>query len=225
MEAQLYRQLDLALRCIKTYRQDVPLQITEDFVARLVVEARDLKVGRQRHLQDVDLLLRWADRLRIGAAQRQLAGIEIRPDFGCGVGRLQRVSIETGNALHVGQRRHVHDRHARYARLRHRIEQFAHAGRAILRLLHREPDQVVVFRVHVGGTGGLHLAGQLAGIDLDLVLAAADRHPHAEAFLVDEIRLRREADECHVMAAEQKFRGQQRAVRGSEDQDVVVSHN
>ena len=65
-------------------------------------------------------------------------GIEIVPHAGVGVAGLQRVGGEAGDALQIGQRRHVHDRHARHPRLRHRVEQFAHAGRAVLRLLHRQ---------------------------------------------------------------------------------------
>ncbi len=57
-------------------------------------------------------------------------------------------------------------------RLRHGVEQFAHAGRAVLRLLHGEPDQIVVRRIDVAGAGGRELARQLAGIDLDQAVAA-----------------------------------------------------
>ena len=59
-----------------------------------------------------------------------------------------------------------------------RVEQLAHAGRAVLRLLHRERDEIVVGRIDVAGAAGRQLAGQLARIDLDQAFAALDRHAH-----------------------------------------------
>jgi hypothetical protein len=79
VKTQLHRQLDLALRSIETNRIDILLDITKDLVALLAVKARNLEVGRQSHLQYVGLLLRRPDRLRIGAAQCQRAGIEAVP--------------------------------------------------------------------------------------------------------------------------------------------------
>ncbi len=68
-----------------------------------------------------------------------------------------------------------------FLRFRHRVQQFAHARRAILRLLHRQRDQVIVGGIDAGGTGGGYLAGQLARVDLDRRGAALDRHAHADA--------------------------------------------
>ena len=49
-----------------------------------------------------------------------------------------------GYAFQVRQRRHVHDRHARHARFRDGIKQFAHAGRTVLRFLHRQNRQIML---------------------------------------------------------------------------------
>ena len=72
------------------------------------------------------------------------------------------VHRQAGDARQIRQRRHVHDRHARHLRLGARVEQLAHAGRAVLRLLHRQHHEVVVGRVDVAGAGRLEAAGQLA---------------------------------------------------------------
>src|SRR4029450_3068533 len=106
-------------------------------------------------------------------------------------------------------------------RPRHGIEQLAHAGRAILRLLHGQTDEVVVGRVNVGGTGGGHLAWELARVDLDRLLAALDRQAHAEPLGIDQVRLGRQAYQLYLMTPEQKLGGEQRTVGRAQDQDVV----
>ena len=55
----------------------------------------------------------------------------------------------------------------------------------------REPDEIVVGRIDVAGTGGGHLAGQLARVEHDRILAALDRQAHAEALGVDQVGLGR----------------------------------
>ncbi len=125
-------------------------------------EARDLEIGRQGHEQEIDFLAGRADRLRIGAAKRQCAGLEIVPDARIGKSGLQRVGIQSGDALQVWQGRHVHDRHRRLAALRDGVEELAHTGRAVLRLLHGERDEIVIGRLDVGRPRGQQLAGQVA---------------------------------------------------------------
>jgi hypothetical protein len=129
--------------------------------------------------------------------------------------------IEAGDAPHIGQRRHVHDRHAGYPGLGDGIQQLAHAGRAVLRLLHGQPDQVVIAGLHASGAARGDLASQFARIDLDRILAAADRHAHAEALGVDQVGLGRQADQVHRMASEQHLGGEQRPVRRAHDHDLV----
>ena len=173
---------------------------------------RDLEVGRQRDHQHVDLLLGRTDRLRVGAVQRHAFGIERIPHGRVGVSRAQRVRVEAGDALHVGQRRHVHDRHAGHARPGHRIEQLAHTGRAVLRLLHAQAHQVVVLGVDASGAARRHLAGQLPGVQHHGLGAAAHRQAHAEALGVDQIGLGRQAHQMDGMPAEQQLGGEQRTV-------------
>ena len=75
------------------------------------------------------------------------------------------------------------------------VEQFAHARRAILRLLHGEADQIVVLGIDAGGAAGGDLARQLARVELDRLLAAAHRQADAKAFGVDQVGLGRQADQ------------------------------
>ena len=63
------------------------------------------------------------------------------------------------------------DMHGTLARA-DRVEQLAHAGGAVLRLLHREHHQVVLGRIDRAGHVGGELARQLARIDLDQAFAA-----------------------------------------------------
>ena len=157
----------------------------------------------------------------VGAAKRQAGGIEVVPHGRIGIGGFQRIVIETGDALHVGQRWHVHDRHAGHARFRHRVEQFAHAGRAVLRLLHGKADQVEVLRVDAGGAAGGDLAGQLLRVEHDWVATAAHRQADAEAFGVDQIGLGRQAHVMNLVPAKKHFGGQQRAVGRAHHQDFI----
>ncbi len=148
------------------------------------------------------------------------------PHAGVGIGGLQRVIVEAGNPLHVRQRRHVHDRHARHLRGRHGIEQFADAGRAVLRLLHGEPDEVVILGIDAGRAPGRHLARQLARIDLDRLLAAADRKTDTKPLGIDQVGLGGKADEMDRVSAEQDLGRQQRPVGGPHDQYFVFCrHN
>ena len=194
------------------------------FGRRVGVEARHLEIGRQRDLQHIDLLARRADRLRVGAAQRQAARLEIVPHRGVGERRLQPVGVETGDALQIGQRRHVHDRHARHPARRDRVEQFAHARRAVLRLLHRQRDEVEIGRLDVAGTGGAQAARQHFRPQLDRLLAAAHRQPDDRALAVERLDFGRKADHRDLMVAEQQLGGEQRPVGRPHDQHIVSGH-
>ena len=162
VDLQLHRQFDLAFRRVEARGVDVLLEVADDRRVLVVFEARAFEIGRQRDQQLVGLAVGRADGLRVGAVERDLLRIDVVPDARVGIGGFQRLIIEAGDALDVGQRRHVHDRHAGHARLADRVEQFAHAGRAILRLLHAEADQVVVLRIDAGSAARGHLARQLA---------------------------------------------------------------
>ena len=148
---QLHRQLDLLAIDLEAGRIDVGLQLAQDGGMGIGLEPRRLEVGWQADLQDVDLLLGRAEGLRVGAAQGHELGIEGVPDRCVCVAGPDRIGIDAGDALHVGQRRHIHDRHAGHFGLGDLVEQFADAGRTILRLLHRQGDQVVFGGIEGGG--------------------------------------------------------------------------
>ena len=90
-----------------------------------------------------------------------------------------------------------------------------------MRLLHRQADQIVILGIDSRGAAGADLARQFARVDLDLLLAALDRQTDAEAFGVDQVRFRRQADQMHRMAAKQHFGSEQRAIGRAHDQNFV----
>ena len=189
---------------------------------RVGIEARRFEVGRQPHLQHVDFFFRRTESLRVGAAQRHELRIEAVPHrrHRCSSSRMALAS-RPGMRFEVRQRRHVHDRHARHLGFGHRIEQLAHAGRAILRLLHRQRDEIVVGRIERRGAAGGQFARQLARIDFDQPFAALDRHAHDGAFVVDQIRFGGQADQINIMPGERELGAEQRAVRRAHDQNFV----
>ena len=101
-------------------------------------------------------------------------------------------------------------------------QQLAHAGRAVLRLLHGQADQVEVSGIHVARARGGDPAGQLARIDLDLLRAASNGHAHAKALAVDQVRFGRQAHELHLVPREQQLGCEQGAVGGAQDQDLAL---
>ncbi len=190
-------------------------------VSSVGFEAGGLEVGRQADLEHVDLRVGRTERLRVRAAKGHPPGVEIVPDRGIGVAMPARVGRDSGNALEVGQRRHVHDRNARNVGLGDRIEELAHTGRAVLRLLHRQGHKVVLGRIDVARAAGGNLAGQLSGIDLDQPLAAFHRHANHNAFAVDQVGLGRETDELRRMARDEQLGREEGAIGRAQDQDVV----
>ena len=89
------------------------------------------------------------------------------------------------------------DMHGTLAR-RYGVKEFAHSGRTVLRLLHREPDQIVILRIDAGRAAGADFARQLARVELDRCLAPADRQADAKAFGIDEVGFGREAHELEL---------------------------
>ena len=106
----------------------------------------------------------------------------------------------------------------------HRIQQFAHAGGAVLRFLHRQRDQIILGRVDRARTSGGELAGQRARVDLDRGGAALDRDAHAGALGVERFHLGRQAHQFHPVAAEQQLGCEQRPVGRTHDQHIVCGH-
>jgi hypothetical protein len=98
------------------------------------------------------------------------------------------------------------------ARACHLVEELAHAGRAVLRLLHRQHRQVELARLDVSGHIRRQLAGQLPRIDFEQAFAALDRHAHAGPFGVDQLHLVREAHQLHVVAGAEELGRQEGTV-------------
>ena len=221
---ELDRQFYLAFRRVKTGGIDILFEVADDLGVLVFLEPCAFEVGRQSDQQFVGLAVRWANRLRIRAVERDLFRIDGIPDTRIGVGRLQRLVVETGDALDVRQRRHVHNRHAGHARFTDRVQQFANAGRAVLRLLHTQADQIILLRIDAGRRTCGHLAWKLSRFQQHRVFATAHRKLNLEALGIDEVGLSRKADEMNGMTAEQKLRGQQRAVGRAHQKNVVGRH-
>jgi len=153
------------------------------------------------------------------------ARIEIVPDRRIGIGGPARIDVDARDALQIGERRHVHDGHARHLGFRDGVQQFAHAGRAVLRLLHRQRDQIVVRRVGRLRPACGKLSGHLARVEFDQALASLHRHAHTDAFGINEIRLGRQADQLDRVPGEQQLGAQQGPVGSTQDQDLVFHKN
>ena len=85
MHLQLDRQIDRAVAWVIADRFDLGLHLAQDRGVLVAIEARRLEVCRQRDLEDVDLVFRRAERLRVRAAQGQQTGFEIPPDGRIGI--------------------------------------------------------------------------------------------------------------------------------------------
>src|SRR6516162_6457284 len=88
MDFELDWQVDRTTARIVAHGLDVGLHLPQYRGRGFGSKARDLEVGRQGHLQYVDLFPRRADGLRVGAAQGYEARVEIVPHAGVGEGRL-----------------------------------------------------------------------------------------------------------------------------------------
>ena len=217
------RELDLPFGRVEARGIHIFFQLAQDGRGLVVVKARAFEVGRQRHHQHVGGLSRRTNGLGIGAVECHGLRVERIPDPCVGVGGLQRRVIKAGNALDIGQRRHVHDRHAGHARLRHRVEQLSHAWRTVLRLLHAQSDEVEFLRINAGCGTGRDFPGQLARFQHHRILATAHRHAHRETFRIDKIGLLGEADQMNGVTSKQKLGGKQRPV-GRSHEKYVVGH-
>src|SRR5262249_61031402 len=97
----------------------------------------------------------------------------------------------------------------------------ANARGAILRLLHRQSDQIEFLWVHIARTARRYLSGKLARVENDGILAALDGHAHAEPLGVDQIGLGRQAHELDGVAAEQELGSEQRSIGRAHHEQVV----
>jgi hypothetical protein len=67
------------------------------------------------------------------------------------------------------------------------MKQLPHAVRAVLRLLHDEPNQVVLPRVCASRAAGRDLARQIAPLEFDRVLATSHWQPDAKSLGTDQV--------------------------------------
>ena len=215
---ELHRQVELLRPGVEARRCDVRFQPAQDCGMRGRGEMRRLEVGGQAHLKHIHFFFRRAEGLRVGAAERHERRVEAVPDRGIGVAVPAGRDCDARNARQVGQRRHVHDGHARHLRLRHRIEQLAHAWGAVLRLLHGQHDQVVVGGSDRPRPVGGELTRQLARIDFHQPVAPLDRHAHARTLLVEQLDFIWQANQ--LRGGKQQLGCQERAVGRAEDQDL-----
>src|SRR5690606_16531927 len=91
-------------------------------------------------------------------------------------------------------------------------EQLAHAGGAVLRLLHAEHDQVEVAGIDAFRHRGPDGPGQLAGTQLDQPVAAFHRDADDDALAVDQVGAASAAYEGHVVTRERELRAEKRTV-------------
>jgi hypothetical protein len=95
---------------------------------------------------------------------------------------------------------------------RDRREQLAHARRAVLRLLHREHDEVVAVGAKVGRDRRRQLARQVARVDLDELVASLERDPDPRAVRVERLDLGGQAGERDRVPGRDQLDGEQRPV-------------
>ena len=91
-----------------------------------------------------------------------------------------------------------------------------------MRLLHREPDQIVLFGINARCPAGADRAGKLTRIEFHRMRAATYRQAHTKAFAVDQVGLGWQADQSDIVSAEQELRRQQGTVGRAEDEDVAT---
>ena len=103
----------------------------------------------------------------------------------------------------------------------HRVQELANPWRAVLRLLHREGNQIELRGVRFPGGGARQAPRQPTRIDLHEIVPPLHRHPYSLAFPVDELGFLGQADKGRGMACGAEFDAEQRAVGGAHDHDVV----
>ncbi len=214
-------QLDRNVVAIEPHRVDVGFEFAQQLVVRLVLEDRSLEVGRQADVQHVGGLFRRTERLRIGRAQRHQPRREALPHRRVGIGLFQIHVRQRRDALEIRQRRHVHDRQARQFRRGDLDHQHAHGVVGVLRLLHRQTNQIVTRDVDVLRRDRVELAGKIAREDGAVHRLVAQLDADFGAVAVDQFGGLAAADQRDVMTRHQQLGRQQRAVRGPKDQNVT----
>ena len=206
---------------IQLHRVDVRFQLPKQQVVFLICECRGLEVCRQADMQDIRRLFRRTEGLRIGRAERHQSRLEPFPYLGIGIGLLEVHFRQRRDAFEIGQRRHVHDRKTRQLRLGDLDHQNPDRMVGVLRLLHGKTDQIVTRKVDVGGRGRVQRPGQIAREDRPVHRLVTQLDANFGTVAIDEFRRLLPANQGHVVTRHQQLCRQQRAIRGSKDQNVA----
>ena len=172
-------------------------------------------------MKHVRRLVRWTEGLRIRRAKRHQARLEALPYQRIGVGLLQLHVRQRRNSLEIGQRRHVHDRKTGQPRLGDLDHQDPDRVVGVLRLLHRQTDQIVTGKVDIPGRARVQFPGQVAREDRPVRGLVPQLDANFGAVAIDQFCGRLPANQRDVVTRHQQLGRQQRAIGGSKDQDVA----
>ena len=158
MHLELYRNLDGAIARIVSDGLDIGLEVLEHRRVLFGFEPCGFEICGQPYLENVLRFVRRTKRLGVGTRERDEPWLEALPNAGIGVALPQLPNGKPRNTLEVWQRRHVHDRQARYACRRDTSHQLPNTFRAVLGFLHAKHDQIELPGVDVVWRGGGKLA-------------------------------------------------------------------
>ena len=91
----------------------------------------------------------------------------------------------------------------------------------VLRLLHREADEVVNRRIDLLRGLGVELPRQINGTDGAVCRLALQPDAHFCSLGIDQLRRGRAAYQGHVVSGHQQLGAKQRAVGSTENEDVI----
>src|SRR6516164_4483705 len=103
-----------------------------------------LEIGRQVDGEHIGRFVRWTRRLWIRRAQGYEGWIQAIPYARLRVSGFGGDRIDSGNALEIRQRWHVHKRKTRHPRVSDHVQKRTHRVVQVLWLLHRQYDEVVI---------------------------------------------------------------------------------
>ena len=216
MQLQLHRHV----LAIQRHCSDVVLQLLKQSVMACICKGSRLEIGGQANEQDVCLLLRGAECLRIGRAQGHEIRIKPIPNLRGRKALRQRHITQGRNTTQVRQRRHIHDRQTRHALSGRPRQQIPDAVGTVLRLLHRERDKIISGGISLFGRHRVNFTRQIARGDCTVAVLIAQLQFDHGAFAVDQNCRCSATHKRHVMAGHQQFCSQKRAVGGPQDQDL-----
>src|SRR6516165_338351 len=120
-----------------------------------------LEIGRQVDGEHIGRFVRWTRRLWIRRAQGYEGWIQAIPYARLRVSGFGGDRIDSGNALEIRQRWHVHKRKTRHPRVSDHVQKRTHRVVQVLWLLHRQYDEVVVRRIDRLRCFGIEAPGEV----------------------------------------------------------------